>query len=70
MPEFQVSCLCASAQTPSHYPGKSCLQATPCQGLNWLSVRFMYHVFPGFCGAVLCLACRALLKLSGLLRLT
>jgi len=65
-----VSCLCASAQTPSHYPGKSCLQATPCQGLNWLSVQFMYHVLPGLCDAVLCSACRALLKLSGLLRLT
>lgn len=30
----------------------------------------MYHVFPGLCDAVLCLACRALLELSGLLRLT
>ena len=30
----------------------------------------MYHVLPGLCDAILCLACRALLKLSGWLRLT
>ena len=47
-PKFQVPCLCALAQTPSHYPGKSCLQATPCQGLNWLSVRSCTMFYLGF----------------------